>query len=166
MGEPHYCQAPFKRLRAQDEPAPPLTPLLLLDLARASHTDPHAETTAPPRGRSHLQICQSSATLHAWPHILPSCQLRGLTFRATLRARGFTPGQEQLGAGLRSSVLPPQGCWDCRDTCPVRTLLHQTAAMPPSPKTQSLLSAFFFFSPFFASLWFFFGQIIPGNSLF
>lgn len=88
----------------------------------------------------------ASPQLHFMPGSISSwaasfeCDLQGLP-----EGPGFYPRQEQLRARLRSSMLPPQGCWDCRDTCPGGTLLHQTAAMPPSPKTQFLLWAFFFF---------------------
>lgn len=104
---------------------------------------------------------QLNFTSRPYPPQLGHCyQLWGLAFRASLRALGFTRGQEQSGDRLWSSMLPPP---PPRDTCPGGTVLNQNCS--DARKFQAFLSAFFFFlpSPHCGS---FFRQIIPGNSYF
>lgn len=104
---------------------------------------------------------QLNFTSRPYPPQLRHCyQLWGLAFRASLRALGFTWGQEQPGDRLWSSMLPPpppEGHLAWRDCS--QSKLQQCQKVP------SLFSSFFFFlsSPHCGS---FFHQIIPGNSYF
>ena len=139
-------------------------------LARIPCTDPHAMTTAPPRGHSCFHLCHSSAKLHVSPRIFPS-------WDTATSFEGWPSG-------------PPWGPWvlpgdtsspgmDCGAACchPPRERVAGTAGTPAlgglfsiktatMPESPNPFFQLFFFPSLRLTVVLFFHQIIPGNSYF